>query len=171
MPGSPTPGATARPLRKDEDECLADARTGEAAETAGARLGVLPMQWHSATGPSTSALQRACHSERLWVHVQRAQALQGEAALKGRNHDMTTPTGSDRPKSNRGFASMDASRQREIASKGGKAAHARGLAHEFTADEARNAGRKGGEIVSRDRDHMVAIGRVGGLARASHRES
>jgi general stress protein YciG len=82
---------------------------------------------------------------------------------------MTTQTTSDRPKSNRGFASMDLSRQREIASKGGKAAHAQGRAHEFTADEARNAGRKGGEVVSRNRDHMAAIGRAGGQARGRNR--
>jgi general stress protein YciG len=47
--------------------------------------------------------------------------------------------------SRRGFASMDKERQREIASKGGKAAHAKGTAHEFTPEEARAAGRKGGE--------------------------
>ena len=68
-------------------------------------------------------------------------------------------------RSNRGFASMDPSRQREIASKGGKAAHAKGTAHEWTPDEARVAGRKGGEAVSRDRAHMAAIGREGGGAR------
>ncbi|GHF44496.1 general stress protein YciG [Deinococcus metalli] len=44
----------------------------------------------------------------------------------------------------RGFAAMDASKQREIASKGGKAAHQSGNAHEFTSEEAREAGRKGG---------------------------
>jgi general stress protein YciG len=44
----------------------------------------------------------------------------------------------------RGFASMSAEKQREIASKGGKAAHAKGTAHEFTSQEAREAGRKGG---------------------------
>jgi general stress protein YciG len=76
---------------------------------------------------------------------------------------------SDHPKSNRGFASMDAAKQKEIASKGGKAAHAQGRAHEFTADEARNAGRKGGEVVSKDRDHMAAIGRAGGKARGRNR--
>lgn len=48
-------------------------------------------------------------------------------------------------KSNRGFASMDPQRQREIARMGGKAAHERGLAHQFTPEEARIAGRKGGE--------------------------
>ncbi len=45
----------------------------------------------------------------------------------------------------RGFASMDAARQREIASKGGRAAHEKGTAHEFTSEEARAAGRKGGQ--------------------------
>ena len=44
----------------------------------------------------------------------------------------------------RGFASMDEDRVREIASRGGKAAHEKGTAHEFTSEEARNAGRKGG---------------------------
>jgi general stress protein YciG len=47
--------------------------------------------------------------------------------------------------SKRGFASMDEDKQREIASKGGKAAHEKGTAHEFTSAEAREAGRKGGE--------------------------
>jgi uncharacterized protein len=46
----------------------------------------------------------------------------------------------------RGFASMDANRQREIASKGGRAAHRKGTAHEFTPEEARAAGRKGGQV-------------------------
>src|SRR5829696_7664538 len=70
-------------------------------------------------------------------------------------------------KSKRGFASMDSSRQREIASKGGRAAHAKGTAHEWTSDEARVAGRKGGEVVSRDRAHMAAIGREGGESRGA----
>lgn len=69
--------------------------------------------------------------------------------------------------SKRGFASMDAAKQREIASKGGRAAHAKGTAHEFTADEARVAGRKGGEAVSRDREHMANIGREGGHSRGA----
>ncbi|TNW35166.1 KGG domain-containing protein, partial [Acinetobacter baumannii] len=43
--------------------------------------------------------------------------------------------------SNRGFASMDPERVREIASKGGRAAHTSGNAHEFTSEEAREAGR------------------------------
>jgi general stress protein YciG len=69
-------------------------------------------------------------------------------------------------KSKRGFASMDPQRQREIASKGGRAAHAKGTAHEWSKDEARQAGHKGGVVVSRDREHMSMIGREGGEARS-----
>jgi general stress protein YciG len=49
-------------------------------------------------------------------------------------------------KERRGFASMSPEKQREIASKGGRAAHEKGTAHEWTADEARSAGRKGGQV-------------------------
>ena len=47
--------------------------------------------------------------------------------------------------SNRGFASMDPQKQREIASEGGRAAHRQGVAHEWSSEEAREAGRKGGQ--------------------------
>ena len=57
----------------------------------------------------------------------------------------------------RGFGSMDKARQREIASKGGKEAHRRKVAHEWTPEEAREAGRKGG-------------GTSGGRSRARSRE-
>ncbi|MGE5609389.1 MAG: KGG domain-containing protein [Bacillota bacterium] len=53
--------------------------------------------------------------------------------------------------SKRGFASMDMEKQRRIASKGGRAAHEKGTAHEFTPEEAREAGRKGGEARGRAR--------------------
>ena len=69
----------------------------------------------------------------------------------------------------RGFAAMDREKQREIASKGGKAAHASGNAHEFTREEARVAGRKGGQSVSRNREHMSMIGSRGGHASGSGR--
>lgn len=69
----------------------------------------------------------------------------------------------------RGFASMNAEKQREIARKGGRAAHEKGTAHEFTSDEARAAGRKGGERVSSDRRHMAEIGRLGGRSSAGRR--
>ena len=64
--------------------------------------------------------------------------------------------------SKRGFASMSEEKVKEIASKGGKAAHQKGTAHEFNSEEAREAGRKGGESVSQDREHMREIGRKGG---------
>lgn len=53
----------------------------------------------------------------------------------------------DRPRKPRGFASMDRARVVEIARKGGKAAHSAGTAHEFTTEEAREAGRKGGKAM------------------------
>ena len=71
----------------------------------------------------------------------------------------------------RGFASMDSEKQREIARKGGRAAHEKGTAHEFTADEARAAGRKGGERVSANREHMSRIGRLGGKMSAGRRQT
>lgn len=74
-----------------------------------------------------------------------------------------------KPKSTRGFASMDLDKQRAIASKGGKAAHAEGRAHEFTQDEARAAGRIGGQKIAADREHMARIGRAGGQARGRAR--
>ena len=49
-----------------------------------------------------------------------------------------------RPRKPRGFAAMDPKKVSEIASKGGKAAHAAGTAHQFSSDEAREAGRRGG---------------------------
>lgn len=58
-------------------------------------------------------------------------------------------------KEDRGFASMDRAKQREIASKGGKAAHQKGTAHEWTSEEAREAGRKGGMASHRRRKQMM----------------
>ena len=51
---------------------------------------------------------------------------------------------------------MDRNKQRDIASKGGKAAHEKGTAHEWTAEEAREAGRKGG-IASHRRKQGAAV--------------
>jgi len=61
-------------------------------------------------------------------------------------HETTAQTqeAPPKPRKPRGFAAMDRKRVSEIASKGGKAAHAAGTAHEFSAEEARAAGRKGG---------------------------
>lgn len=58
---------------------------------------------------------------------------------------MATERNESQPRSNRGFASMDPARQREIASKGGKAAHQKGTAHEFNSEEARAAGQRAHE--------------------------
>lgn len=63
-------------------------------------------------------------------------------------------------KEDRGFASMDRAKQREIASKGGKAAHQKGTAHEWTSEEARDAGRKGG-IASHRRRREQQAGNTG----------
>jgi general stress protein YciG len=94
-----------------------------------------------------------------------ARATGGEG---GSRSESGSESGSAR-RSNRGFASMDRSKQREIASKGGRAAHQKGTAHEFDSSEARAAGRKGGVTVSRNREHMAAIGRRGGEARGANR--
>ncbi|MGZ3837862.1 MAG: KGG domain-containing protein [Flavisolibacter sp.] len=59
-------------------------------------------------------------------------------------------------KSRRGFAAMDPERQRQIASEGGRAAHRQGVAHEWSADEARLAGRKGGQNSKGSRGRTTA---------------
>ena len=59
-------------------------------------------------------------------------------------------------KEDRGFASMDPTRQREIASKGGRAAHLKGTAHEWSREEAREAGRKGGMASHRKHQPEIA---------------
>lgn len=64
---------------------------------------------------------------------------------------------------------MDPAKHREIARLGGKAAHAHGTGHEFTSEEAREAGRKGGLAASQNRERMRELGRLGGAARAKQR--
>jgi uncharacterized protein len=56
---------------------------------------------------------------------------------------------------------MSPEKQREIASKGGRAAHEKGTAHEWTADEARNAGRKGGQVSRGGRGRLVITSDAG----------
>ena len=65
--------------------------------------------------------------------------------------ETTETTEAPKKKARRGFAAMSAEKQKEIASLGGKAAHARGTAHEFTPTEAKEAGRKGGEAAQKAR--------------------
>jgi|GEM_PF-653396 len=82
---------------------------------------------------------------------------------------MTTQPGSEQTggTSKRGFASMDPQKQREIASKGGRAAHAQGSAHEFTSEEASRAGRRAhesGNAHEFSSEEARAAGRKGGQA-------
>jgi len=95
--------------------------------------------------------------------MERGNQEEREIRESGETENRTTE-GRTKGSSNRGFASMDPEQQRAIASKGGKAAHQLGVAHEFNSEEAREAGRKGGEAGSRDREHMAMIGRKGGEA-------
>lgn len=73
-------------------------------------------------------------------------------------------------KQRRGFAAMSDEARRELARRGGRAAHAQGRAHKFTPEEARVAGAKGGQKCSADREHMSEIGRRGGVANARKRK-
>ena len=70
-----------------------------------------------------------------------------------------------KPKLHRGFAAMNKEAHRELARSGGVTAHALGLAHSFTSEEGRAAGKKGGATTSANREHMAAIGRMGGIAK------
>ncbi len=70
----------------------------------------------------------------------------------------------------RGFAAMPSDKQREVARRGGRAAHERGTAHEFSGAEAREAGRRGGLAVARDREYMSKIGREGARKSAAVRK-
>jgi general stress protein YciG len=70
-------------------------------------------------------------------------------------------------KERRGFASMSPEKQREIASKGGRAAHQKGTAHEWTSEEARSAGRKGGQISRGGRGRLVESDGIAGVERSN----
>ena len=103
------------------------------------------------------------------ISTESARAARPSSGENVARDDASDSGSAPRGRSNRGFASMDRNKQREIASKGGRAAHEKGTAHEFDAGEARAAGRKGGVTVSRNREHMAAIGRRGGEARGANR--
>jgi general stress protein YciG len=68
-----------------------------------------------------------------------------------KTNDRATDSSETRPRARRGFAAMDPARVRDIARRGGKAAHEKGRAHTFTPEEARAAGRKGGLASHRTR--------------------
>jgi len=67
----------------------------------------------------------------------------------------------------RGFGSMAPKRHRELARKGGRTAHLRGTAHEFTPETAALAGKRGGDVLAKRAGYMARIGRAGGLASAA----
>ena len=69
-----------------------------------------------------------------------------------------------------GFAKLTREQLNEICSRGGKKAHAIGRAHKFTSEEARLAGKKGGDSISQNRQHMSEIGRRGGAATSQNRQ-
>lgn len=100
--------------------------------------------------------------EETWQNVVARENPQVEDNMNDTAKDSQQPN--RRSKGLRGFAAMDGEKQRAIASMGGRAAHQQGVAHEFSSDEARMAGKKGGEAVSRNREHMAAIGKKGGEA-------
>ena len=70
-----------------------------------------------------------------------------------------------------GFASMDPERLKEIGRRGGQRAHQLGKGHTFTPEEAREAGKKGGYAISRNRVHMAEISRKGVNARRQRAEA
>lgn len=72
---------------------------------------------------------------------------------------------SEKEKAYRGFATLDPAVRREIAARGGRAAHAGGKGRVWTSEAASIAGRKGGQTVGADRERMSALGREGGRTR------
>jgi general stress protein YciG len=88
----------------------------------------------------------------LWYvpdHMRRT--VSAKSGRRGRPRTRGNPRVGAVAKAHRGFASMDRKKQREIASKGGKAAHQKGTAHEWTIEEAREAGRIGAKMAHRHR--------------------
>ena len=92
---------------------------------------------------------RTTNAENPRVAVEEPKTVVAEGASLAPDKPPAPPSNPDntmspRPRRPRGFAAMDRTLVSEIARKGGKAAHTAGTAHEFTSDEAREAGRKGG---------------------------
>ena len=111
-------------------------------------------------------------ARRTVTHTERTpegsrDASEDNAMTTRANPTPEQPTPPATPSRPRGFALLDPERRREIASQGGTAAQADGRAHQFTPEEARAAGRKGGEAIAEREGHMSRIGRKGGLARAA----
>ncbi len=96
------------------------------------------------------------------------QVFQGEIMQSEPHVDQNTQLPIT-PKQRRGFAVIDKEKMRQVASRGGRTAHAHGLAHKFTSEKAREEGRKSGALNAANREHMAEIGRIGGLAKRGHR--
>jgi uncharacterized protein len=90
--------------------------------------------------PGTSYYRVMADNARVVV----ARPLERGMETHGRPTEEDSDMAHERKGRGRGFASMDPQKQREIASKGGRAAHMQGTAHEWSSEEAREAGRKGG---------------------------
>src|SRR5207253_9024581 len=86
-----------------------------------------------------------------WCRGWTAELAPGNAMSDGKDRTMVNLERKER----RGFASMSPEKQREIASKGGRAAHQKGTAHEWTSEEARSAGRKGGQVSRGGRGRLI----------------
>ena len=81
------------------------------------------------------------------------------------------PAGAEqRPKQKRGFALLAPEDLQELARQGGRTSQANGTANRWTSETARVAGRMGGSTISRDREHMRAIGRKGGAGKKGYRK-
>jgi general stress protein YciG len=133
----------------------------EKGETKSQRAGSTKSSSRASSSRSRAAKSRATKSRST---RSRTRAHRTSPSRSSRASKSPARTGRSRRASNkgRGFAGMSDQRQRQIAAAGGRAAHSQGTAHEFSAAEARKAGQKGGEAVSRNRRHMAEIGRRGG---------
>jgi general stress protein YciG len=87
-------------------------------------------------------------------------------------NNITTTEAMDQATSKKpqGFAALPRKERQAVAQRGGRNAHTKGTAHEFTPEEARAAGKKGGVSISQDREHMAFIGRKGGQKTAQDPE-
>jgi uncharacterized protein len=95
--------------------------------------------------PNTGYEARTTNAENPRVAVEEPKTFASEGATLAPDRPPVPPSNPEnKPRRPRGFAAMDRKLVSEIARKGGKAAHTAGTAHEFTSDEAREAGRKGG---------------------------
>lgn len=112
--------------------------------------GPLPVQLH---GPSL--LVRRLHQSAVthWLLIGCQPGTGGSSDNVGESERLKEETVT---KQLRGFATMDVTKQREIARMGGKAAHAKGTAHEWSREQARLAGHKGGLARARRMEPIIA---------------